>query len=155
MWLFILLRLSRQKLSNFVELLADSDTVKGTRRAMAFQKILAFIGIILLVRYFSGSTYYTRLVIYSLYLPQKRFVVRAHFGQSIFSFFQQKRKKDILLILIIFAYFKVQKKREKKKMVSKIDHFFIFLILKSASKIQKYCKRLKEIFCYFLFFCYC
>ena len=75
-WLFIFLRLSsRQKLSNFVELLADSDTVNGTRRAMAFQKILAFIGIILLVRYFSGSTYYTRLVIYSLYLPQKRFVL--------------------------------------------------------------------------------
>ena len=65
--------------------------------------------------------------------------VRAHFGQSNFSFFQQKRKKDILLILIIFAYFKVQKKREKKKMVSKIDHFFIFLIWKLNLKIQKYC----------------
>ena len=65
--------------------------------------------------------------------------VRAHFGQSIFSFFQQRRKKDILLILIIFPYFKVQKKREKKKMVSKIDHFFIFLIWKLNLKIQKYC----------------
>ena len=54
-----------------------------------------------------------------------------------FSFFQQKRKKDILLILIIFTYFKVRTKIEKKKMVRKIDHFFIFLILKSASKIQK------------------
>ena len=52
--------------------------------------------------------------------------VRAHFGQSNFSFFQQKRKQEILLILIIFAYFKEQKKREKKKMVGKIDHFFNF-----------------------------
>ena len=63
--------------------------------------------------------------------------VRAQFGQSNFLFFQQKRKKKILLIVIIFTYFKVQKKIEKKKMVRKIDHFFIFLILKSASKIQK------------------
>ena len=63
--------------------------------------------------------------------------VRAHFGQSNFVFFQQKRKKEILLIVIIFTYFKVQKKIEKKKMVREIDHFFIFLILKSASKIQK------------------
>ena len=63
--------------------------------------------------------------------------VRAQFGQSNFLFFQQKRKKEILLILIIFTYFKVQKKIEKKKMVREIDHFFIFLILKSASKIQK------------------
>ena len=63
--------------------------------------------------------------------------VRAHFGQSNFLFFQQKRKKVILLIVIIFTYFKVQKKIEKKKMVRKIDHFLIFLILKSASKIQK------------------
>ena len=59
-------------------------------------------------------------------------VVRAHFGQSNFSFVQQKRKQEILLILVIFTYFKVQKKREKKKMVGKIDHFLIFLILKSA-----------------------
>ena len=51
-------------------------------------------------------------------------MVRAHFGQSNFPFFQQKRKKEILLILIIFTYFKVQKKREKKKMVRKIDHRF-------------------------------
>ena len=65
------------------------------------------------------------------------FMVRAHFGQSNFPFSQQKRKKEILLILIIFTYFKVQKKIEKKKMVREIDHFFIFLILKSASKIQK------------------
>ena len=63
--------------------------------------------------------------------------IRAHFGQSIFSFFQQKRKKDILLILVIFTYFKVQTKIEEKKLVRKIDHFFIFLILKSASRIQK------------------
>ena len=54
-----------------------------------------------------------------------------------FSFFQQKRKQEILLIVVIFTYFKVQTKIEKKKMVRKIDHFFIFLILKSASKIQK------------------
>ena len=64
-------------------------------------------------------------------------MVRAHFGHSNFSFFQQKRKQEILLILVIFTYFKVQTKKEKKKMVRKIDHFFIFLILKSASKIQK------------------
>ena len=55
-------------------------------------------------------------------------MVRAHFGQSNFPFFQQKRKKEILLILFIFTYFKVQTKIEKKKMVRKIDHFFIFLI---------------------------
>ena len=36
--------------------------------------------------------------------------VRAHSGQSNFSFFQQKQKKEISLILIIFTYFKVQKK---------------------------------------------
>ena len=64
-------------------------------------------------------------------------LVRAHFGQSNFPFSQQKRKKEILLILIIFAYFKVQKKIERKKMVSKIDHLFIFLLLKLNSKIQK------------------
>ena len=63
--------------------------------------------------------------------------VRAHFGQSNFLFFQQKRKKELLLILIIFTYFKVRTKKEKKKMLRKIDHFFNFLILKSASKIQK------------------
>ena len=63
--------------------------------------------------------------------------VRAHFGQSNFPLSQQERKKEILLILIIFTYFKVQTKIEKEKMVRKIDHFFIFLILKSASKIQK------------------
>ena len=77
--------------------------------------------------------------------------VRAHFGQSNFSFFQQKRKKDILLILIIFAYFKVQKKREKKKMVSKIDHFFIFLILKLNSKIRKILLTAKSDIFLFLF----
>ena len=42
-------------------------------------------------------------------------LVRAHFGQSNFSFFRQKRKKEILLILIIFSYFKVQKKKKKKR----------------------------------------
>ena len=78
-------------------------------------------------------------------------MVRAHFGQSNFSFFQQKRKKDILLILIIFAYFKVQKKREKKKMVGKIDHFFIFLILKLNSKIQKILLTAKSDILLFLF----
>ena len=45
------------------------------------------------------------------------------------------------------------KKIEKKKMVGKIDHFFVFLILKLNSKIQKKNrKRLKAIFCYFLIF---
>ena len=39
--------------------------------------------------------------------------VRAHFGQSNFSFFQQKRKQEILLIFVIFTYFKVQTKIEK------------------------------------------
>ena len=80
-------------------------------------------------------------------------MVRAHFGQSNFSFFQQKRKKEILLILIIFTYFKVRTKIEKKKMVRKIDHFFIFLILKSASKIQKKIVNGKKRYfaiCYFL-----
>ena len=64
-------------------------------------------------------------------------VVRAHFGQSNFPLSQQERKKEILLIFIIFTYFKVQKKIEKNKMVRYIDHFSIFLILKSPSKIQK------------------
>ena len=77
--------------------------------------------------------------------------VRAHFGQSNLSFFQQKRKQEILLILFIFTYFKVQTKIEKKKMIRKIDHFFIVLILKSASKIQKYCKRLRDISLFFIF----
>ena len=63
--------------------------------------------------------------------------VRAHFRQSNFSFFQQKRKQEIVLILVIFTYFKVQTKIEKKEMVRKIDLFFIFLLLKSASKTQK------------------
>ena len=79
------------------------------------------------------------------------FRVRAHFGQSNFSFFHQKRKKHILLILIIFAYFKVQKKREKEKMVRKIDHFFIFLILKLNSKIQKILLTAKSDILLFLF----
>ena len=70
-------------------------------------------------------------------ISESSLLVRAHFGQSNFLSFKQKRKKEILLIVIIFTYFKVQKKIEKKKMVRKIDHFFIFLILKSASKIQK------------------
>ena len=39
--------------------------------------------------------------------------VRAHFGQSNLSFFQQKRKKEILLSLVIFIYFKVQKKGKR------------------------------------------
>ena len=63
--------------------------------------------------------------------------VRAHFGQSNFSFFQQKTETGNITYPVIFTYFKVQTKIEKKKMVRKIDHFFIFLILKSASKIQK------------------
>ena len=58
--------------------------------------------------------------------PSVMITVRAQFGQSNFSFFQQKRKKEILLILTMFAYFKVPKKREKRKKVRKIDHFFIF-----------------------------
>ena len=70
-------------------------------------------------------------------VPLRPSKVRAHFGQSNFPLSQQERKKEILLILIIFTYFKVQTKIEKEKMVRKIDHFFIFLILKSASKIQK------------------
>ena len=53
------------------------------------------------------------------------FPVRAHSGQSNFSFFQQKRKQEILLILIIFTYFTVQTKIEKK-VVRKIDHFSFF-----------------------------
>ena len=79
-------------------------------------------------------------------------MVRAHFGQSNFLFFQQKRKKEILLILIIFTYFKVRTKIEKKKMVRKIDHFFIFLILKLNSKIQKILLTAKsDILLFFIF----
>ena len=53
-------------------------------------------------------------------------MVRAHFGQSNFSLFQQKRKKEILLILIIFAYFKVQKKKTKKENGQENWSFFRF-----------------------------
>ena len=88
-------------------------------------------------------------------LPSPSSGVRAHFGQSIFSFLQQKRKKDILLILTMFAYFKVQKKREKKKKVRKIDHFFIFLILKLNSIIQKILLTAKSDIFLFLFSWYC
>ena len=56
----------------------------------------------------------------------ERVLVRALFGQSNFSFLQQKRKKEISHILIIFTYFKVQTKIEKEEMVRKIDHFYIF-----------------------------
>ena len=70
----------------------------------------------------TSEIFSTRKYIYIYYIN----TVRAHFGQSNFSFFQQKRKNEMLLILIIFAYFKVQKKREKKIMVGKIDHFFHF-----------------------------
>ena len=52
--------------------------------------------------------------------------VRAHFGQSNFSFFQQKRKKEILLILIIFTYFKAQTKIEKRKWSGKLIIFSFF-----------------------------
>ena len=80
------------------------------------------------------------------------FWVRAHFGQSNFSFFQQKRKQEILLILVIFTYFKEQTKIEKKKMVRKIDNFLIFLILKSAPKIQKILQTAKsDILLFFIF----
>ena len=85
----------------------------------------------------TGQTYTIKILFIMNWLFEKMNPVRAHFGQSNFSFFQQKRKQEILLILVIFTYFKVQTKIEKKKMVRKIDHFFIFLILKSASKIQK------------------
>ena len=78
--------------------------------------------------------------------------VRAHFGQSNFSFFQQRRKQEILLILVIFTYFKEQTKIEKKKMVRKIDNFLIFLILKSAPKIQKILQTAKsDILLFFIF----
>ena len=78
-------------------------------------------------------------------------MVRAHLGQSNFLFFQQKRKKEILLILIIFAYFKVQKKREKRKWSGKSIIYFIFLILKLNSKIQKILLTAKSTILLFLF----
>ena len=82
--------------------------------------------------------------------------VRAHFGQSNFSLFQQKRKKEISLILIIFAYFKVQKKKRKKENGQKNWSFFHFSNFEVRFKnTKKYYKRLKAIFCYFLFSCYC
>ena len=59
-------------------------------------------------------------------------MVPTHFGQSNFSFFQQKRKKELVLILIIFTYFKVQKKKWKKGNGQGNRSFFHFLILKSA-----------------------
>ena len=65
------------------------------------------------------------------FFQQKRkqeilFMVRAHFGQSNFPFFQQKRKKEILLILIIFAYFIVQKKKRKIENGQDNRSFFSF-----------------------------
>ena len=68
-----------------------------------------------------------------------------------FFIFPTKTEKGQLLILTMFAYFKVQKKREKKKMVRKIDHFFIFLILKLNSKIQKILLTAKSDILLFLF----
>ena len=55
-----------------------------------------------------------------------RGVVRAHFGQSNFVFFQQKRKKEILLIVIIVTYLKVQKKKRKKENGQENWSFFHF-----------------------------
>ena len=67
------------------------------------------------------------------------FPVRAHSGQSNFSFFQQKRKQEILLILIIFTYFTVQKKIEKKngKENCLLYHFSNFEVRFKNTK--KYC----------------
>ena len=82
-------------------------------------------------------------------------LVRAHFGQSNFPFFQQKRKKEILLILVIFTYFKAQTKIEQRKWSEKLIIFSFSNFEARFKNTKKYCKRLKEIFCYFLFSCYC
>ena len=85
MCLFEFLRLSRQKLqilSNFKQI-PTALFLNGTRKAMTFQNILAFIGIILLVRYSSHSTFkYTRLVIN---LPTRRNVLKQNFNIIIWS----------------------------------------------------------------------
>ena len=48
--------------------------------------------------------------------------------------------------------FQSTEKREKKKMVGKIDHFFIFLILKLNSKIQKILLTAKSDILLFFYF---
>ena len=55
----------------------------------------------------------------------------------IFHFPNKNGKRKYYLSLSYLHILKYRKKIEKKKMVRKIEHFFIFLILKSASKIQK------------------
>ena len=55
----------------------------------------------------------------------------------IFHFSNKNGKRKYYLSLSYLHISKYRKKRQKKKMVRKIDHFFVFLILKSASKIQK------------------
>ena len=66
-------------------------------------------------------------------------MVRAHVGQSIFHFSNKnaKRERTYYLSLSYLHILKHGKTIEKEKMVRKIDHFFVFLILKLNSKIQK------------------
>ena len=52
----------------------------------------------------------------------------------IFHFSNKNGKRKYYLSL---SYLHISKYREKKKMVGKFDHFFMFLILKLNSKIQK------------------
>ena len=75
----------------------------------------------------------------------ERVLVGAHFGQSNFSYLQQKLKKEISHILIIITYFKAQTKIEKKEMVRKIEFW------SPRKKYKKYCKRLKRYFTIFYF----
>ena len=70
----------------------------------------------------------------------------------IFYFSNKNGKRKYYLSLSYLHILKYRKKREKKKMVRKIDHFFIFLILKLNSKIQKILLTAKsDILLFFIF----
>ena len=65
------------------------------------------------------------------------FRVRAHFGQSNFLFFQRNGKRKYYLSLSYLHISKYRKKEKKRKWSGKSIIFFIFLILKLNSKLQK------------------
>ena len=74
-----------------------------------------------------------------------------HTSANLIFYFSTKTEKGNITYPYHNAYFKEQEKREKEKMVRKIDHFFIFLILKLNSKIQKILLTAKSDILLFLF----
>ena len=75
-----------------------------------------------------------------------------HTSANLFFHFSNKNGKRTYYLSLSYLHIsKYRKKREKKKMVSKIDHFFIFLILKLNSKIEKILLTAKSDILLFLF----